>query len=165
MMRTLKKVALARQMRRALTEPELILWFRLKDRSDGLAFRNQHPIGPYIADFYCAKAKLIIEIDGALHVSGERAERDAARDRYFSGKGYMTYRIPAAEVYRDADSVADGIRLLAEERIKEKQDTPPHDRKRSRSPSPNLKTNSGRYKIRYFKAFSITASASGAMTA
>jgi very-short-patch-repair endonuclease len=120
MTKPVKKVALARQMRRKLTEPELILWFRLKDRTDGLTFRNQHPIGPYIADFYCAKAKLIIEIDGALHMSGERAERDAARDQYFTAKGYMTYRIPAEDVYRDADSVADGIKLLAEERIKEK---------------------------------------------
>jgi len=112
-------------MRRALTEPELILWFRLKDRDDGLAFRNQHPIGPYIADFYCAKARLIIEIDGALHMSGERAERDEARDAYFNAKKCMTYRIPASEVYHNADAVADGIKLLAEERVRLKQETPP----------------------------------------
>lgn len=126
MTKPIKKVALARQMRRALTEPELILWFRLKDREDGLAFRNQHPIGPYIADFYCAKAKLIVEIDGALHMSGERAERDAARDDWFANKKrLLTYRIPAAEVYRNADGVADGIKLLAEERVRQKQETPP----------------------------------------
>lgn len=125
MVKTIKKVALARQMRRALTEPELILWYRLKDRDEGLAFRNQHPIGPYIADFYCAKAKLIIEIDGALHMSGDREKRDAVRDEWLASKNLFTYRIPAADVYRNADEVADGVKLLAEERIGLKQDTPP----------------------------------------
>ena len=96
-----------------MTEPERYLWARLKSRDDGIIFKRQHPIGPYVLDFFCYRAQLAIEVDGGLH----DAERDALRDRYFEALGIHTYRIPATEVYRDADEAADGIVLLATERI------------------------------------------------
>lgn len=90
-----------------MTEPERLLWARLKERVDGIVFKRQQAIGPYILDFFCHKAQLAIEVDGGLH----DAEQDARRDAYFAGLGIETYRISAAEVYRNADAVTDGIWL------------------------------------------------------
>jgi very-short-patch-repair endonuclease len=119
------KVALARQMRRNLTEPEWLLWQRLKLRSDdGLVFKRQKPYGPYILDFYCFAARLAIEVDGGLHGEDEQRVAD---------EGLFVYRVPAAEVYRNADDVADGVWLLA---LQRKQDTPPPTRKRASVPLP-----------------------------
>jgi very-short-patch-repair endonuclease len=113
-----RKIALARQFRKALTEPEYLLWERLKIRTDdGLTFRRQHPVGVYILDFYCAKAKLAIEIDGHEHSDEFRRLRDKARDAWLSGKAILTYRLPAPDVYRDPDAAADGVRWLALERL------------------------------------------------
>jgi very-short-patch-repair endonuclease len=67
----------AREMRRHQTAPETILWVALRNRQlAGLKFRRQMPLGPFIADFYCAEARLVIEIDGATH-----ANPDIDRDR------------------------------------------------------------------------------------
>lgn len=64
-MRKDAKLKAARRFRKALTEPELWLWLRLRNRSDGgPVFRSQHPIGPYVLDFYCPQARLCIEVDG-----------------------------------------------------------------------------------------------------
>ena len=55
----------AKDLRRSMSPPEVLLWTRLRVlRGDGPTFRRRHPIGPYIADFYCAAAKLVIEVDG-----------------------------------------------------------------------------------------------------
>ena len=72
--------------------PEVLLW-RLLKQSD-LKFRRQHPVGPFVLDFYCPKAKLGIEIDGATHDNEESARRDAARDAIILGKGIRIIRIP-----------------------------------------------------------------------
>ena len=106
------KIVLARQYRKALTPPEHLLWDRLKTRDgSGLIFRRQHPIGPYILDFYCAKVKLCIEVDGAIH--GVNPERDIRRDAWLSAYGIETYRILASDVFANPDDVADGIKLKA----------------------------------------------------
>jgi very-short-patch-repair endonuclease len=113
-----RKTALARQMRKALTGPEYLLWERLKLRlDDGLVFKRQHAMGPYILDFYCFRARLAIEVDGAVHGEDAQAAKDAARDKGLRGQGLEVYRLSAAEVYRDVDGVADGVRLLAAERM------------------------------------------------
>ena len=94
-----RKTALARQMRKALTGPEWLLWERLKVRlDDGLIFKRQHAFGPYILDFYCFKARLVIEVDGALHGEDAAVLKDAQRDAYLRGQGLEVYRLPAAEV-------------------------------------------------------------------
>lgn len=108
-------------MRKALTGPEYLLWERLKSRvDDGLVFRRQHPLGPYILDFYCFKARLVVEVDGALHGEDPQAAKDAARDHWLREQGLEIYRIPAAEVYRDVDGIAEGVRLLAIDRAAER---------------------------------------------
>ncbi|MDI7775311.1 endonuclease domain-containing protein [Asticcacaulis sp. EMRT-3] len=111
-----RKIALARQMRKTLTGPEWLLWERLKLRlDDGLIFKRQHAFGPYILDFYCFRARLVIEVDGAVHSAPEQAQKDAVREAYLRANGLQVYRLPAPEVYRDPEGAADGIRLLAAE--------------------------------------------------
>ena len=123
---TFPKIALARQLRKNMTEPELYLWQMLKDRSDGLVFKRQKAYGPYILDFYCFAARLVIEVDGAIHGEEANATRDAVRDAYLIARGLHIYRVDAAEVYKDSEDVANGICLVAEELItKRKQETPP----------------------------------------
>ncbi len=107
-----RKIALARQLRKTMTEPERLLWARLKTREHGIVFKRQQAIGPYVLDFFCYRAQLAVEVDGGLHDS----ERDAVRDAYFANLGIETYRVSAAEVYHDADGVADGVWLKAETR-------------------------------------------------
>ena len=93
--------------------PEVLLWQRFKGAPQGIAFRKQHPIGGYRADFYCAAAKLVIEVDGMAHDIGDRPVRDAARTQALSEKGYRVVRIPAADVLHDADGVAASILAIA----------------------------------------------------
>ena len=89
--------------------PEAILWQRLKGAPQGVSFRKQHPIGPYRADFYCASAKLVIEIDGVSHDMGGRPAHDERRTAALEAKGYVVIRIPATDVLRDADGAAASI--------------------------------------------------------
>ena len=90
--------------------PEVLLWDRLRHRQvDSPRFRRQHPIGPYVVDFYCSQASLAIEIDGESHSMGDRPSRDKQRDAYLRGRGIVVMPYPATEVLKDLDGVADGI--------------------------------------------------------
>ena len=115
------KIALARKLRKAMTPPEWLLWQRLKTRHDGIVFKRQQPFGPYILDFYCFKAGLAIEVDGTIHGDDVNLARDEKRDGYLTSKGLFVYRIPAFEIYRNADAAADGVRLMVDELIKREQ--------------------------------------------
>ena len=103
----------ARRMRRELSLPEKLLWVRL--RGAEVRFRRQHPIGPYVLDFYCAAKKLAIEVDGFAHDTGDRPQRDDRRTQWLRSEGVDVVRIPAKDVLADPDAVADAlIRLCAE---------------------------------------------------
>jgi very-short-patch-repair endonuclease len=107
-------IANARRLRRALSPPEARLWNRLRQRAPGLpTFRRQHPIGPYVLDFYCAKARLAIEIDGMSHDVGDRPERDRRRDAWLEAHGVTVMRIPAGELARRVDEAVDAIVRMA----------------------------------------------------
>jgi very-short-patch-repair endonuclease len=100
----------ARAMRKAMTDPEVILWTRLRGRDDDRPiFRRQHPFGSIILDFYCSTLRLAIEIDGATHWDEAAQLKDAARDRWLAGHGVHTLRIPASRIYHDLDGVMDEI--------------------------------------------------------
>lgn len=88
-MRAPKKViGNAQRLRRAMSVPEARLWNRLRSRAPGKPiFRRQHPIGPYVLDFYCARARLAIEIDGISHDMGDRPQRDIRRDAWLKKQG------------------------------------------------------------------------------
>ena len=109
---------IARRLRRSLSVPEARLWSRLRERSPGKpVFRRQHPIGPYVLDFYCAKARLAIEIDGASHDMGDRPQRDIRRDAWLEAHGVTVLHIAAGDLTRRIDDAADAIVRMAMDRI------------------------------------------------
>ena len=104
----------ARSLRRAMTEPEAMLWSRLRRPiATEAVFRRQHPMGSYILDFYCSAAKLCVEIDGHGHGEPAQTAHDARRDAWLRLQGVEVHRIPASSVFEDVDEVADGLRSLA----------------------------------------------------
>jgi very-short-patch-repair endonuclease len=87
--------AQARRLRRDMTNAEAMLWKVLRgSQLDGVKFRRQAPVGPYIADFFCFRHRLIIELDGPPHDSDERKGRDAARDAWLRDQGFRVLRFP-----------------------------------------------------------------------
>jgi very-short-patch-repair endonuclease len=100
-----ENILFARQLRRKMSLPEVLLWNVLRTRPDGLKFRRQYPISGYVSDFACLACRLLIEVDGDNHSYGDRPERDASRDRALHALGYETLRIPAAEVLRNMQGV------------------------------------------------------------
>jgi very-short-patch-repair endonuclease len=106
----------ARSLRKTMSEPEVILWGRLRGRGpDRPTFRRQHPIGSMILDFYCPSARLAVEIDGSTHWDDAARARDQARDRWLERQGVSVMRIPASQVYRDLSATVDGVLRRAEE--------------------------------------------------
>ena len=103
----------ARLMRKEPTEAELALWRLLRDRRfSNFKFRRQVPIGPYIADFCCPALKLIIELDGGVHVL--RAESDAKRDGWLTAKaGFTVLRFENEAVLRNPAVVFEAVRRHA----------------------------------------------------
>jgi len=97
------EVYAARKLRRNMSPPEVVLWSQLRGKRLGFKVLRQHPIGPYVADFYVSTAKLVIEVDGGAHDFGNRPERDERRDRYLADRGYRVLRIAAADVTRNLE--------------------------------------------------------------
>ncbi len=101
--------------------PEVLLWRHLKGDPEGIKFRKQHPIGRYFLDFYVARLKLAIEIDGIVHDMGDRPRRDEKRDPFLRSLGIEVVRIPATEVLRSPEEVAEMLVLHCRDK------TPPSD--------------------------------------
>jgi very-short-patch-repair endonuclease len=97
----------ARQMRREPTEAERRLWSKLRSSGLGVRFVRQRPIGPYIADFACRAARLIVELDGGQH-GGDYDER---RDAYLRRQGWRVLRFWNPDVLSNTDVVLETIRL------------------------------------------------------
>ncbi|MBO9517542.1 MAG: DUF559 domain-containing protein [Porphyrobacter sp.] len=92
--------------------PEVLLWRELRGKQP--KFRRQFPIAGYIADFACTEARLILEIDGFSHDTGDRPQRDERRSRILEDKGWKVVRIAAGRVLADPAATADAILRLAE---------------------------------------------------
>jgi cyclase len=101
---------LAKDLRRNMTEAEIVLWMHLKSGVNGLKFRRQHPVGIYIADFYCHKVKLIIEIDGLIHKKPELKEHDEKREQDLKALGYCMLRFTNKEILTDIENALKKIR-------------------------------------------------------
>jgi very-short-patch-repair endonuclease len=115
-----KTIGIAQRLRRQLSVPEARLWNRLRVRARGKpVFRRQHPIGPYVLDFYCAKARLAIEIDGASHDMGNRPQRDIRRDAWLEEHGVTVVHIVANDLTREIDEAADAIVRMATARLEQ----------------------------------------------
>ncbi len=105
------KTAFARQRRRMPSRIEKALWRELRaKRLDGCTFRREAPIGPYVADFACFEARLIVEADGPLHASTEARLADARRDAWFEGAKFRVLRFTEDEILGDLGRVLDRIR-------------------------------------------------------
>jgi very-short-patch-repair endonuclease len=105
--RTRLKTARARELRRNGTKPEARLWSTLRGAPLGVSFRRQHPVGPYVLDFYSPALKLAIELDGDQHL--ERQVFDARRTRYLNAKGILVIRFWNVEVNENFDGVCERI--------------------------------------------------------
>jgi len=93
-----------------MSPPEVLLWARLRLlRGEGPSFRRQHPIGPYVADFYCSAARLVIEVDGGTHSEDRQIAHDERRDAYMRQLGYKVLRVSSGDIMRNADEAADGV--------------------------------------------------------
>ena len=98
----------AKELRQTMTPAETILWQQLRNlQLDGLKFRRQQPLGPFIADFYCAEHRLIVEVDGSVH--DHQQERDAARTAYFEQQGYRLIRFRNEAVEKELNAVLAAI--------------------------------------------------------
>jgi very-short-patch-repair endonuclease len=118
----------ARSLRRAMSLPEVLLWRALKGgRLGGHHFRRQHPVGPYILDFYCHALRLAVEVDGQSHGFEDGPAHDARRDRFLREHGVRTLRLSARAVLDDVDGAARTIQgFVAEAGLQ-----PPHRLRRS----------------------------------
>ena len=98
----------ARQLRRSATHEELILWAELRGTKLGIPIRRQHPLGNVVVDFYCPRARVAIELDGAHH----EASADAERDRTLSTRGIIVLRFENFHVRQNLSAVVTAIRAL-----------------------------------------------------
>jgi very-short-patch-repair endonuclease len=99
-------------MRRAPTRAEHKVWWWLRDRRlNGVKFRRQVPIGPYILDFYCAELKLGVELDGVQHGSAWMSDYDSARTLFLRSLGIEVVRLPNNLTDGDGDSGAACIKI------------------------------------------------------
>jgi very-short-patch-repair endonuclease len=111
----------ARRLRRNQTDAERAIWFRLRDRRlGGWKFRRQFPIDRFVVDFFCADARLIVEVDGGQHAV--QAEADAQRTRILEAMGYLVLRYWNNDVMRNIDGVIEDISTTLENHRSE----PPH---------------------------------------
>jgi very-short-patch-repair endonuclease len=107
---------LAAQMRHNPTAAEQKLWQQLRRKSFGVKFRRQHAIDRFITDFYCAEARLIVEIDGAIH--NYTQQEDAIRQAFLESLGLQVLRFSNGDVLQNMDAVLERIGEVVQQRLK-----------------------------------------------
>jgi len=111
---------LAKELRKTQTEAEKILWSKLnKNQILGLQFRRQHPIDKFIADFFCPKIKLIIEIDGSIHDIPEHHNHDLGRTDILNDFGITVVRFSNEQIINKIDYTVNQIEKISEKLINE----------------------------------------------
>ena len=109
----------AGSLRKRMTLAEAQLWHQLRNRRlSNYKFRRQAPIGPYIADFLCMSARLIVEVDGGQHA--QRVLHDRQRTDYLESQGYRVLRFWNNDVLGNMDSVLETLTLALREREQKK---------------------------------------------
>ena len=114
-----KLTGLAQKLRREMTKEEKQLWYHFL-REYPVRFRRQVTCGKYILDFYCAKAKLAVELDGSQHFEREAMNHDYYRTAYLNSIGIYVMRIPNNEIWRNLGGVCDAIDEIVDKRTAEK---------------------------------------------
>lgn len=100
----------AKQLRQTMTESEVVLWNELKSGNLGVRFKAQHPIKNFIADFYCHKERLVIEIDGSIHTIEENREYDEGRTFELNELGITVIRFTNEEIKNNLNGVLEKIK-------------------------------------------------------
>jgi very-short-patch-repair endonuclease len=101
---------LSRKLRENMTDAERHLWSKIRMKQiKGYQFYRQKPIGDYIVDFFCPRAKLVIEIDGSHHLVGETIDYDRIRNEHMSSFGLKVLRFTNTEVLVHTEEVAEKI--------------------------------------------------------
>ena len=103
----------AKRLRNEMTPPEIGLWLALRNNDAGLRFRKQHAAGNYVLDFYCAPARLAVEVDGEASSRGDQPDRDAVRHRWLATHDVRVLRYPASDVLSNLESVVLEIMMIA----------------------------------------------------
>jgi len=102
---------LRQSLRNNATAPEAILWRALKGKQvDGLKFRRQFGLGPYVLDFYCPEIRLCIELDGEVHKSYEQSQYDEIRTRFMASNNIKVIRFENDVVYRNIEAIKETIK-------------------------------------------------------
>ena len=105
-----KIMGIAYDLRQGMTQAEKLLWKRLRNRQvKGYRFRRQHPIKDLIVDFFCYEARLVIELDGAVHNDPYQNERDKERTKILQNLGLSELRFSNMEVFNNLDNVVSRI--------------------------------------------------------
>ena len=112
-------VPLAKQLRKEMTKEERHLWYDFL-RSYPIRFSRQKVLGKYIADFYSAEAKLVIELDGSQHYEDRNADKDAERTAFLEKYGLTVIRIPNNEVNRNFRGVCEHIDAAVKQSLSQK---------------------------------------------
>ena len=100
----------SRQLRGNMTDAERHLWAKIRMKQlKGYQFYRQKPIGDYIVDFFCPRAKLVIEVDGSQHFSDEMTEYDRIRNEYLSSLGLRVLRFTNTDVLTHIERVVESI--------------------------------------------------------
>ncbi len=111
---------LAKELRKDETEAEKKLWTKLnKNQILGLQFRRQHPINIFIADFYCPKIKLVIEVDGSIHEIFEYEEHDIGRSEILNDFGITVIRFTNEQILNDLDGTVKQIETCVRKLLNE----------------------------------------------
>ena len=107
---TMEIFQIAERLRRDMTATEKIIWDRVCNKQLGVRIRRQHPVWKFIADFYCHEVRLVIEIDGDIHLRSENKEYDISRDIILKEFQIEILRFTNAEVINETDLVIDKIK-------------------------------------------------------
>jgi adenine-specific DNA-methyltransferase len=117
------RVQYARRLRKESSPPEQLLWARLRHRQLGAKFRRQHQLGPYIADFYCREAGLVVEVDGETHFTAQAIAHDCTRDAWMEQLSLTVRRFSASEIASNLDGVVEEIWNESRQRVLDDEPT------------------------------------------
>jgi very-short-patch-repair endonuclease len=113
---------LCRKLHKRQTKAEEFLWTHLRGKNlNGLKFRRQHPLGRYIADFYCREARLVIELEGSIHNQKDQKEYDKIRQEILQKRDLRVLRIKNKEIEQNIEKVVQRIVSLTSPRNGEEQ--------------------------------------------
>ena len=106
----------ARELRESQTDAEAAMWYLLRDRRFfNLKFRRQHPIPPYVLDFFCQELKLAVELDGGQHNENENLKSDASRSAALASRGIQVARYWNHDVLKQTESVLEDLMLRVQQ--------------------------------------------------